>query len=68
MNNNKQIPALTTGNIKSVGISADTHARIKALAERDGLPIYELVSRAIDAYEWRAEALAPYLEQGMVLP
>ena len=36
-----------------VGIPADLHARIKALAERDNLAIYELVGYAIDAYEWR---------------
>lgn len=58
--NNKTTPSLSAGKIKSVGISADTHARIKALSERDGLPIYELVSQAVDAYEWRANALASY--------
>ena len=59
---------LTRSNVKMVGIPADLHAKIKVLAERDDLAMYELVAQAIDAYEWRAEALAPYLEQGMVLP
>ena len=44
---------LTRSNVRMVGIPADLHARIKALAERDNLAIYELVGYAIDAYEWR---------------
>ena len=44
---------LTRSNVRIVGIPADLHARIKVLAERDDLAIYELVGYAIDAYEWR---------------
>ena len=44
---------LTRSNVRMVGIPADLHARIKVLAERDDLAIYELVAQAIDAYEWR---------------
>ena len=44
---------LTRSNVKMVGIPADLHAKIKVLAERDDLAMYELVAQAIDAYEWR---------------
>jgi hypothetical protein len=43
---------LTRENVRMLGVHSDLHARIKDIAERDGEPIYKIVSLAIDAYEW----------------
>lgn len=47
----KEPSKLNRENVRMVGIPAELHARIKAIAERDALPMYEVVDKAIDRYE-----------------
>ncbi|MBK8113246.1 MAG: hypothetical protein IPK44_01355 [Candidatus Accumulibacter sp.] len=42
---------LTPGNIKMVGVTADTHARLKRLAELYEVSMYEAAEMAVDKLE-----------------
>lgn len=42
---------ITTDTAKSIGVPAEVHAQAKALAERIGVPMYQVVANALDLYQ-----------------
>lgn len=42
---------------KNITVPVAMHANIKAISDRDDLTMYEVVAKAIEAYEWRRQLL-----------